>query len=108
MSAITLGGVGGFVVRFIVVKSQTTTEALPFPLNRNLPSGDAVSPSGPDMGFTPLPREAQHCAPGNPPKLPLAPKPVIRWNVGPPSQDRSVRHPYLVKLPNTSTMGGIT
>jgi hypothetical protein len=27
------------------------------------------------MGLTPLAREAQHCAPGNPPKKPFGPNP---------------------------------
>src|SRR5271167_5244586 len=78
MVASTMGGVGGFMARFMVLRSKTTTEELPFPLNRILPSGVTSSPSGPDIGFTPLEREAQHWAPGNPPKLPLAPKPEAR------------------------------
>ena len=66
-SAIT---VGGFLVR-----SNTTREALPLPTNKVFPSGVTRSPLGPESGFTPLAREAQHCAPGNPPKLPFGPKP---------------------------------
>src|ERR1039457_4640176 len=83
MSASTVGGVE--LLRFIVVKSNTTTEELP------------------------LPREAQHCAPGNAPKLWLAPKPVMRWNVGPGgvAVDMSVLHPWRVKFPNTSMIGGM-
>src|ERR1039458_2101010 len=68
IAATTVGGVGGFVVRLIVVKSKTTTEELPFATNKVLPSALTSRPSGPDIGFTPLAREAQHCAPGNPPK----------------------------------------
>src|SRR5271167_4837942 len=78
MVASTMGGVGGFLVKSIVLRSKTTTEELPFPENRTMPLGVTSSPSGPDIGLTPLPREAQHCAPGNPPKLPLAPKPEAR------------------------------
>ena len=32
--------------------------------------GVTVIPSGDESGLTPLPRDAQHWAPGNPPKLP--------------------------------------
>src|ERR1039457_2671574 len=107
MSASTVGGVE--LLRFIVVKSNTTTEELPLPTNKVLPSALTSRPSGPDIGFTPLPREAQHCAPGNAPKLWLAPKPVMRWNVGPGgvAVDMSVLHPWRVKFPNTSMIGGM-
>src|SRR5579863_543173 len=107
MVASTVGGVGGFWVRSIVLRSNTTTPAFPIAVNRVFPSGVTSSPSGPDIGLTPLAREAQHCAPGNPPKWWLAPKPEIRWKVGPPTPDKSVLHPNLVKLPTTSTVGGI-
>src|SRR5882724_6950178 len=66
-AAITFGG--------FVVRSNATTEELPLPTNRVLPSGVSCSPSGPESGFTPLARAAQHCAPGNPPKPPWAPNP---------------------------------
>ena len=79
MVANTLGGVGGFADKFMVLRSKTTTEALPFAVNKIFPSGVTSSPSGPDIGFTPLALEAQHCAPGNPPKRPLAPNPETRW-----------------------------
>src|SRR5271169_1451152 len=107
MVASTVGEVGGFTARFMVVRSKTTTEALPFPTNKVLPSALTSSPSGPDIGLMPLPREAQHWAPGNPPKWWLAPKPWLRWKVGPPSQDKSVLHPNRVKLPNEEMMGGM-
>src|SRR5271166_179179 len=100
MVASTMGGVGGFMAKFMVLRSKTTTEELPFPVNRIFPSGVTSSPSGPDIGFTPLEREAQHWAPGNPPKLPLAPKPEARWKGG-------FLHPKRVKLPRTETIGGI-
>src|SRR6202521_2292545 len=66
-SAITVGGV--------LVRSNATTEALPLPMNNVFPSGVTRSPFGPDSGLTPLARDAQHCAPGNPPKEPFGPKP---------------------------------
>jgi len=96
------------VLSFIELMSKTITLELPLPTNRTLPSAVVEFPSGPGHGFTPLPREAQHCAPGKPPRLPLAPKPVFKWKVGPPSQARLVLQAYLTKLPNTSTVGGIT
>src|SRR5580658_6257620 len=92
MVASTVGGVA--------VKSKTATLALPTAVNKVLPSGVTSSPSGPDIGFTPLPREAQHCAPGNPPKLPLAPKPDARWN-------GAFLHPKRVKFPKTEISGGM-
>src|SRR5208282_630623 len=55
--------------------SNTTTDALPLPTNSVFPSGLSTLPSGPEMGFTPLARAAQHCAPGNPPNIPLSPNP---------------------------------
>src|ERR1700730_7386127 len=66
-SAITVGGV--------LVRSNTPTEALPLPMNNVFPSGVTRSPLGPESGLTPLAREAQHCAPGNPPNEPFGPKP---------------------------------
>jgi len=66
-SAIT---VGTFVVR-----SNTTTEELPLPTNNVFPSGVTRSPLGAESGFTPFARDAQHCAPGNPPKEPFGPNP---------------------------------
>src|ERR1700739_1471987 len=66
-SAITTGGV--------FVRSNTTTDALPLPTNSVFPSGVTTSPFGPERGFTPFARDAQHCAPGNPPKEPFGPKP---------------------------------
>src|SRR6516162_8556616 len=59
----------------VAVRSNATTEALPLPTNSVFPSGVACNLSGPESGLTPLAREAQHCAPGNPPKKPLGPKP---------------------------------
>src|ERR1700756_4042460 len=100
MSANTVGGVGGFLVRSMVLRSKTTTDALPLAVNRIFPSGVTSSPSGPDIGLMPLAREAQHCAPGKPPKLPFAPKPVSRWKGG-------FRHPYRVKLPKEEMRGGM-
>src|SRR5579863_922404 len=67
--------VGPTPVKLPVVRSKATTVELPLPTNRVLPSGVTKLPSGPEMGFTPLAREAQHCAPTNPPKNPLAPNP---------------------------------
>ena len=64
----TVGTVGGLWVRSIVVISKTTTELLPFPIKRVLPSAVITSPSGADRGFTPFARAAQHWAPGNPPR----------------------------------------
>src|ERR1700757_2379620 len=61
---------GGFCVR-----SNATSEALPLPTNSVFPSGVTTSPLGPERGLTPLARDAQHCAPGKPPKFPLSPKP---------------------------------
>src|SRR6202040_3239821 len=58
-----------------------------------------ASPSGPDRGFTPLARAAQHWAPGNPPNRPLAPNPGI--------EKAPVRQPNLVKLPLASRSGGM-
>src|ERR1700739_2282875 len=66
-SASTVGG--------LVVRSNMTREALPLPTTSVFPSGVTSNPSGPEMGMTPFAREAQHCAPGNPPKLPLSPNP---------------------------------
>src|SRR5271166_1528564 len=103
----TVGGVNGLVPRFIELMSKTMTLELPLPTKRTLPSAVVVLPSGPDIGFTPLAREAQHWAPGNPPRLPLGPKPVFRWNLGPFAQVISVLQAYLTKLPNTSTVGGM-
>src|SRR5579862_2526174 len=100
MSATTVGWVGGVALRSIVVRSKTNTDALPFATNSVLPSSLTSSPSGPDIGLTPFPLEAQHCAPGNPPNFPFAPKPLTRWKGG-------VRHPKRVKLPKTVTMGGM-
>src|SRR5580658_6399977 len=108
MVARMVGGVGGFVFSFIVVRSKTITFELPLPTKSTLPSAVVVLPSGPDIGFTPFAREAQHWAPGNPPRLPLGPKPVFRWNLEPFAQVISVLQAYLTKLPNTSAVGGIT
>src|SRR5215470_7311502 len=91
MSAITLGG--------FVVRSNTTTVLLPFPINRVLPSAVMASPSGADRGFTPFARAAQHWAPGNPPKRPFGPKPGI--------ENEPVLQPNLVKFPNAERSGGI-
>src|SRR5215831_6188543 len=91
MLAMTLGG--------FVVRSKTTTALLPLATNRVFPSAVIASPSGADNGFTPLARAAQHWAPGNPPKRPLAPKPGI--------ENVLVRQPNLVKLPSAETMGGM-
>src|SRR5579859_72215 len=66
-AASTVGG--------LVVRSNATREALPLPTNKVFPSGDTSKPSGPEIGLTPFAREAQHCAPGKPPKFPLSPKP---------------------------------
>src|SRR5260370_37688479 len=59
------------------VMSNTTPLLLPLAINRVLPSAVIASPSGADNGVTPLARTDQHLAPGNPPKLPSAPKPRI-------------------------------
>src|SRR5271154_6239486 len=107
MVARIFGGVGGVVFSFIEVRSKTITLELPLPTKRTLPSGVVVLPSGPDIGFTPLARAAQHWAPGNPPRLPLGPKPVFRWNREPFAQVISVLQAYRTKLPNTSAVGGI-
>ncbi len=93
-----VGGVTGLVLRFIEVRSKTITFELPLPTKRTLPSGVVVLPSGPDIGFTPLAREAQHWAPGNPPRLPLGPKPVFRWNLEPLAQVTSVLQAYLNEI----------
>src|SRR5215467_11429908 len=66
MLAITVGG--------LVVRSNTTTVLLALPTNMVLPSAVTTIPHGHDKGFTPLARAAQHWAPVNPPKRPLAPK----------------------------------
>ncbi len=58
------------------VTSKATMLLLPLLMNSILPSGLNTSPSGPESGFTPLARAAQHCAPGNQPNSPLAPKPM--------------------------------
>src|SRR5215813_2143131 len=83
----------------LTVISKTTTELLPLAINRVLPSAVMASPSGADRGFTPLARAAQHCAPGNPPKRPFAPKPGI--------EKVPVLHPNLVKAPLASSNGGM-
>src|SRR5215471_17116741 len=83
----------------LVVRSKTTTLLLPLPMNRVLPSAVMASPSGADSGFTPLARAAQHCAPGNPPKRPLAPKPGI--------EKVPVLQANRVKFPSAETIGGI-
>src|SRR5215472_16368426 len=62
-------GIVAITVAGFVVRSKTTTELLPLPINRVLPSAVMASPSGADRGLTPLAREAQHCAPGNPPNI---------------------------------------
>src|SRR5713101_2290992 len=92
MLAITFGG--------FVVRSKTTTVLLALPTNIVWPSAVTTIPHGQDKGFTPLPREAQHCAPVNPPKSWLAPNPV-RWKL-------NVLHPNLVKFPRAETRGGMT
>src|SRR5580693_6737691 len=107
MVARIVGGVGGLVFSFIVVRSKTITFELPLPTKRTLPSAVVALPSGPDIGFTPLAREAQHWAPGKPPRLPLGPNPVFKWNLEPLAQVISVLQAYLTKLPNTSAVGGI-
>src|SRR5579871_5022118 len=86
--------VAGFVVR-----SNTATALLPLPTNRVLPSAVTTSPSGADKGFTPLEREAQHWAPGNPPNSPLAPNPGM--------EKLPVRQPKRVKFPSAETIGGM-
>src|SRR5205807_8342730 len=72
-AARTVGGVGGLAVR--VGKSKATLEELPLPTKRVFPSGVTTSPPGPERGFTPFARAAQHCAPGKPPNIPLSPNP---------------------------------
>src|SRR5215831_2178353 len=92
MLAMTLGG--------FVVRSKTTTALLPLATNRVFPSAVIAPPLGADKGFTPLARAAQHWAPGNPPKRPLAPKPGI--------ENVPVLQPKRVKFPRAETVGGIT
>src|SRR5713101_3885493 len=89
MLAMTTGG--------FVVKSKTTTVLLALPTNMVLPSAVTTIPQGQDKGFTPLPREAQHWAPVNPPKRPLGPNPGS-WKL-------IVLHPNRVKFPSTETVG---
>src|SRR5215471_1827832 len=91
MLAITLGG--------LVVRSKTTTVLLALPTNMVFPSAVTTIPQGQDKGFTPLARAAQHCAPVNPPKSPLAPKPGI--------EKSRVRQPKRVWLPSAERNGGI-
>src|SRR6266852_769423 len=86
--------VGGFVVR-----SKTTTVLLAFPTNMVWPSAVTTIPHGHDKGLTPLPREAQHWAPVNPPNRPLGPNPGS-WKF-------IVLQPNLVKFPRTETKGGM-
>src|SRR5579864_816595 len=99
-------------VGIAVVRSKTTTELLALAVNRVLPSAVTISPSGPDRGFTPLARAAQHCAPGNPPNNPFGPNP-------PGSVKGALRQPNLVNegttgpplklvVPEALTMGGMT
>ena len=83
--------VGGLAVR-----SNATTEALPLPTNNVFPSGVTSSPSGPEIGLTPLAREAQHCAPGNPPKAPCAPNPGKK--VEKESKNPGFLHPNRVNM----------
>src|SRR6266849_10365137 len=90
---------GGFVVR-----SKTTTVLLAFPTNMVWPSAVTTIPHGHDKGFTPLPREAQHWAPVNPPKRWLGPNPGS-WNGC--VSGMFVLHPNRVKLPRTETRGGM-
>src|SRR5208282_1639646 len=98
MSAITTGG--------FVVRSKTTTLELPFPTYRVLPSAVTTTPLGPDIGFTPWPRAAQHWAPVNPPKLPLGPKPEDRPK-GSVVPGTAVLQPNRVKFPFTPRIGGM-
>src|SRR5215472_6337836 len=81
MLAMTVGG--------LVVRSKTTTVLLALPTNMVLPSAVTTMPHGHDRGFTPLAREAQHCAPVNPPNKPLGPNPG--------SENDPVRQPNRVK-----------
>src|SRR5579864_101408 len=100
-SAITVGPGGRALpgVKVVVVRSNATTLAEPFPTNRVLLSGLNASPSGAERGLTPLARAAQHCAPGKPPNRSLAPNPGI-WKF-------RVRQPKRVQLPVPVTSGGM-
>src|ERR1700730_1544091 len=64
------------------------------------PSAETSNPFGPESGFRLLAREAQHCPPTNPPKLPLGPK-------KPGRRKPSVLHPKRVKLPCAVVSGGM-
>src|SRR5262245_26083707 len=92
MLAITVGTV--------VVRSKTTIVLLALPTNMVLPSAVTTTPQGQESGFTPLAREAQHCAPVKPPKRPLGPKPG--------NENDPVRQAKRVKFPASETSGGIT
>src|SRR5260370_21318396 len=90
------------------VRSKATTLLLPFPTNRTVLSGLRTSPSGADSGFTPFAREAQHCAPGNPPNRPFGPNPGIpevAHEMAGLAPAGTVLHPNLVNLPNAPTIG---
>ena len=92
------------------VRSNATTLLLPFATKRTVLSGLSTSPSGADRGFTPFAREAQHCAPGNPPSRPLGPNPGIpevAHEMAGLAPGGTVLHPNLVKLPKALTMGGM-
>src|SRR5271155_1899612 len=94
--------VGGAVkpLEIIGTRSNTSTCELPFPTNRKFPAPVISKPWGPESGFRLLEREAQHCPPTNPPKLPLGPK-------KPGRRKPSVLQPKRVKLPCAVVIGGM-
>src|SRR5215471_20835971 len=83
----------------VTVRSKTTTLLLALPTNMVFPSAVTMIPHGHDNGFTPLARDAQHCAPVNPPNRPFGPNPG--------SENEPVRQPNRVKFPKAETIGGI-